>query len=125
MIEGFVNANYEAVVTLALRGSAGQVRTVEAVVDTGFNGFLTLPPAVVTALGFPFQTWTHATLANGSEESFDVYNATVLWDGQPRHVPAAEADATPLIGMALMDEHSLFVEITDGGRVVIQPAEGT
>ena len=43
--EGVVNAAYEPVVTLAVQGPAGQTRETEAVVDTGYNGFLTLPPS--------------------------------------------------------------------------------
>ena len=41
MIEGVVNAALEAVVTLPLRGPDGQVREVEAVIDTGYGGYLT------------------------------------------------------------------------------------
>ena len=44
MIEGVVNAAYEAVIRLSLRGPSGQAREIDAVIDTGFNGFLTLPP---------------------------------------------------------------------------------
>ena len=43
MIEGAVNANLEAVVTLSIQETPGQTWEVEAVVDTGFNGYLTLP----------------------------------------------------------------------------------
>ena len=43
MIAGVVNSAYEAVIILPLQGPAGQTREVEAVVDTGFNRFLTLP----------------------------------------------------------------------------------
>ena len=57
MIEGVVNAAYEAVVTLPVQGPAGQSREVEAVIDTGFNRFLTLPPALVAELDLPFVTW--------------------------------------------------------------------
>ena len=35
-------------------------------------------------------------------------------------MPGDEADATPLLGMALMDSHSLYVEINDRGRVIIE-----
>ncbi len=47
MIEGFVNANLEAVITIPLRGPTGQTREIDAVIDTGFNGYLTLPPMAV------------------------------------------------------------------------------
>ncbi len=123
MIEGYVNANYEAVITLLLRGSAGQMREIDAVVDTGYNGYLTLPPMLISELGLPFQSEGQATLANGSVEFFDVYGVTALWDGRQRFLDADEADTTPLIGMALMDSHSLHLDVVDGGRVVIQPME--
>ncbi len=43
MIEGVVNAAYEAVVTLSLQSPSGQAREIEAVIDTGYSGFLTPP----------------------------------------------------------------------------------
>ena len=54
MIEGSVNAAYEAVVALSLQGPGGRTRDIEAVVDTGYSGFLTLPAALVAELGLPF-----------------------------------------------------------------------
>ena len=95
MIEGVVYANYEPVVTLTLRGPSGRTRDIDAVVDTGFNGFLTLPATLVVELGLPYAGTGRATLADGSEISYDVYGVTVLWDGQPRYIEAATADATP------------------------------
>ena len=65
MIEGVVNANYEPVISLSVQGPSGQKREIEAVVDTGFNGFLTLPPALVSELGLPFRIRGAAMLANG------------------------------------------------------------
>ena len=124
MIEGVVNADYEPVITLHLLGPAGQTREVEMVVDTGFNGFLTLPSNLVAELGLPYRGRGRAILANGSQDFFNVWGATVVWDGQTRYVPADEADATPLVGMALMDNHSLYVDVRDGGRVAIQHSEG-
>ena len=43
MIQGAVNAAYEAVIPLTVQGPAGQTQDIEAVIDTGFSGFLTLP----------------------------------------------------------------------------------
>ena len=120
MIEGVVNAAYEAVVSLTLDGPAWQTRDIGAVVDTGFNGFLTLPPAVVAELGLPFVSIGRATLADGSEISYDIYGVTVLWDGQRIYIEADAADTTPLVGMLLLDGHDLNIQVRDGGRVVIQ-----
>ena len=123
MIEGAVNAAYEAVINLPLRGPSGQAREIEAVIDTGFNRFLTLTPEVVAELGLSFAMRGRLILANGREETFDVYGVTVLWDGQPRLVETYEADAMPLVGMLLLDSYSLYVEVADGGRVVVQAME--
>ena len=123
MIEGVVNANYEPVISLSLQGPAGQEREIEAVVDTGFNGFLTLPPSLVAELGLPFRIRGAAMLANGSEETFGIYGVTVLWDGQPRYVDADAVGPTPLVGMSLLDDHGLSIQVRDGGRVVIQAGE--
>ena len=123
MIQGTVNAAYEPVVRLVVQGPLGQSQEIEAVVDTGFNGYLTLPPALASALELPFVTTNPAFLADGSEAAFDVYSVTVLWDGHPRHVDAHMSEATPLVGMRLMDRHSLYVEVESGGSVVIESRE--
>ena len=125
MIEGVVNANYEAVVTLPVLGPAGQTREVEAVIDTGYNGTLTLPPALVAELALPLVGPSQATLANGVVETFNVHDVAVLWDGMRRDIEADSVGPTPLAGMVLLDSHSLYVEITDGGRVAIQPVQGS
>ena len=103
MIQGVVNAAYEAVIPLTVQGPAGQTQDIDAVINTGFTGFLTLPSGVVVELGLPFINVSQATLADGSEVTLDVFRATVLWDGEPRYVRAYAADATPLAGMRLLD----------------------
>lgn len=123
MIEGVVNAAYEAVVTLPLRGQAGHVRDIEVVIDTGYNGFLSLPPALVEELGLPLVGPSQATLANGDVETFDVHDITVLWDGALRDIEADAVGPTPLAGMLLLDGHDLSIQVRDGGRVVIQTGE--
>lgn len=120
MIEGVVNASYEAMVTLLLRGPDGDVRDIEAVIDTGYSGFLTLPPRLVAELGLPFVTSAQAILANGSEETFDVHSVTVLWDSRPVVVDAYASDTTPLVGMRLLDQYDLYVQVKHGGRVRIE-----
>lgn len=120
MIQGVVNAAYEPVMVLSVQGTAGDMRETEAIVDAGYVGFLTLPPGLATDLGLPFASTGRALLADGSEVSFDVHYGTVLWDGHERYVRINVADATPHLGMRLLDSYSLYVEVTPSGRVVIQ-----
>ena len=120
MIEGAVNPAYEAVVALLLQGPDGRTRDIEAVVDTGYSGFLTLPTALVAELGLPFAYMGQAFLANDAEVDFDVHYVTVLWDDQPRDVEADATGSTPLVGMLLLDMHDLSIQVRNGGRVLIE-----
>ena len=46
MIVGTVRRR-EAVIRLTLRGFRGRQQVIEAVIDSGYTGWLTLPPAVI------------------------------------------------------------------------------
>ena len=120
MIQGVVNDAYEAVVDLSLQGPRGQAQDIEAVIDTGYSGFLTLPTALVTELELPFAYVGQAILANDDVVTFDVHDVTVLWDGQPRRIKADATGSTPLLGMLLLEHYSLNIEVERGGRVLIE-----
>ena len=122
MIQGYVNDIYEAIVPFTLQGPSGQTRDIEAVIDTGYTGFLTLTRALVTELQLRYRNRDLAILADGREAVFDVYGVAVLWDGNVRHLDAYISDAAPLVGMRLLDGHNLNIEVVNGGRVVVQSA---
>lgn len=88
--------------------------------DTGFNGFLTLPPHLVAALDLPFRERGRAILADGSDIPFDIHEAEILWDGHPRIIDVSVADTDPLIGTSLLDDHKLMIRFVDGGDVFIE-----
>jgi predicted aspartyl protease len=50
MIIGNVNHDREAIVQLAVLGENQQRQGIRAIIDTGYTGFLTLPPSVIMAL---------------------------------------------------------------------------
>ena len=92
MITGRVTALREATIRLTVRGPHQHQQEVEAVIDTGFNGFLTLPSHVVHALQLPFVGNSRATLGDGSTVVLDLYLASVLWHAQEREVLVLQAD---------------------------------
>ncbi len=119
MIAGSVSTDYEAIVILSIRGSSGQKQDINFVVDTGFNGALTLPLWLIVALDLVLRTSTLVSLANGAQERVNVYTAFIVWDGYIRPVYVEEANTDPLLGMALLRNHDLFMEGVIGGIVTI------
>lgn len=120
MIEGVVNDRLEAVIALVIEGPGGQLRSIDAIVDTGFGGFLTLPPSFIAELRLQFEGMGRATLGDGSEIRFPFYEVGVHWDGRTRLGLADAADTTPLIGMTMLERHDLQIEAEPGGRVIIE-----
>ncbi len=118
MITGMVQGN-AATIHLAIKDANGREHEIEAIVDTGFSGSLTLPPAMIRRLGLPWRTRGTAVLANGAVEQFDIYATIVIWDGMPRNVLVDEADIEPLVGMALLRGYDLSIRVIDGGGVTI------
>lgn len=120
MITGAVTADREAVIRLMVRGPVDQAQEIEAVVDTGFDGWFSLPPPMIALLGLEWRRRGRALLADGSESVFDIYEGTVVWDGRSRRVAVDEASTAPLVGMALLDGYELNVQVRSGGEVTIK-----
>jgi predicted aspartyl protease len=78
MMRGVVNGGYEATIRLTVQDVSGQAHAVDAVIDTGFTGFLSLPPALIATLGLPWLCPQQGVLADGSIEVFDVYAGIVI-----------------------------------------------
>jgi len=120
MITGVVSDRREAVIRLRVSGPAGQDREIEAIIDTGFDGWLSLPLSIITQLGLVWRQRGRALLADGSESVFDIYEAAVDWDGEARRIPADEAETVPLVGMSLLEGYELVVQVRRGGSVTVR-----
>ena len=120
MITGTVNAYRDAVIRLTVLGINGQSEELDAVVDTGFNGSLTLPQETIDALGLTWRSRGSSILANGAIDECDIYTAVVLWDGKKRPLLVEATESDPLIGMRLMAGYRLTIENVDGGAVLLE-----
>jgi len=120
MIVGAMNAQREAIVRLVVVGPTGQERQIEAVLDTGYTGSLTLPAAVVADLDLPFRGRGSALLGDGSESEFDIHEATVALAGARRLAAIDVAETDPLLGIGLLLGNELTVQVIAGGTVALQ-----
>ncbi len=120
MIVGAMNGYREAIVRLVVVGSGGQERQIEAVLDTGYTGSLTLPSSVVSDLGLPFRGRASAVLGDGSESEFDIHEATIAWAGERRLAAIDVAETDPLLGVGLLLGNELTVQVISGGPVALR-----
>jgi clan AA aspartic protease len=119
MMYGLVNQSCEAILPIVVKSNA-KTQLVEAVIDTGFSGFLTLPSNVITALDLTWKGRDIATLGDGTSCIFEVYIAIVIWDGQYRTIDINESETVPLIGMRLLRGYDLRIQTIEGGPVRIE-----
>ncbi len=126
MIQGIVNADFEPIISLFICHSDGKVHQYQAIIDnqaiinTGFNGWLSLPPELIAFLNLKWKRRGRAILGDGSECVFNVYEAIVVWDGDYLTIPIDEADSEPLVGMSLMEGYQLVVQVMEESGVEIR-----
>ena len=119
MILGVVNNNCQAIIKVAVGRIGSPKITVDAVIDTGFTSFLSLPLSIITDLELPWHYRDVGILGDGSEVVFEIHKASVIWDGQNQIVDVAASDADPLVGMDLLYGFKLQIEAVEGGLVTI------
>ena len=120
MMTGIVTVNREAVFVLEVQDVNGAVQEIETVVDTGYNGFLTLPMEFVARLGLTAYGQRVVTLGDGHDVLLQVYEATVIWDDAERLVQVLATDGDAVPGMSLLYGYRIIIEVVDGGLMIIE-----
>lgn len=123
MIHGVVSKNREATISLVIVNENRQTKLITAVIDTGYTGFLSLPSEIITELNLSWTGIDRGTLGDGSEVTFEVYAAKVIWDGEYRDIPINEAQTDPLVGISLLYGYDLQIQTVEGGNVTIKRLE--
>jgi clan AA aspartic protease len=120
MITGVVNVNGEAIVRIVVGDLGKQRVVVDAIIDTGYTGFLTLPPSTIAELNLPWRGSEEGVLGDGSTQRFDVYSATVIWDGEFRTIKINESNTNSLMGVGLLYGYEVCIKTINGGMVTIK-----
>lgn len=120
MMHGMVDQSCEATIRLVVGDLGSQRQTIDAVIDTGFTGFLTLPLSVLSRLNLQAYRREAGTLGDGSTCIFDVYRGLVIWDGELRQIDINASETAPLVGMSLLYGYRMQLDTIEGGAVVIQ-----
>ena len=120
MLTGRVSDDLQAWIAIEILAPNGQTRRIEAVLDTGFNGELALPATTIRQLGLPEDIRRPAVNATGDRVSLMTYRCTVLWYGQLHPIQVVEAGGEPLLGMELLLDSLVTLEVREGGAVNVE-----
>ena len=101
-LRGFINDQRQPTVPITIRGVRNKEQTVQAMLDTSFNGMVALPPELVLELGLAFWFIRTVTLADGSTQDISNHHGRVLWEGFERPVRVSASGNQPLLGMGLL-----------------------
>ncbi|WP_420759998.1 clan AA aspartic protease [Nostoc sp. CALU 546] len=88
---------------------------IEFVIDTGFEGFLTLPPDLVAKLSLPYIAKIQANIADNSKTTTNAHAIKILWNGTEREVIVLAMGRRPLLGTALLADYHLSIDFYEGG----------
>ena len=124
MIRGVVDGVRQAWVYVELRNDDGAFQSVAAVIDTGFNGHLTLPIELIEQLGLSEDDIISLRLAGGVQRLGRTWNGVVLWHDRHQAIQVIESPGIPLLGMRLLADSDLTIRIRQGGNVLIEEIRG-
>jgi clan AA aspartic protease len=105
---------------VTLTGPAGVVE-VEFVVDTGFEGELSVPPNLARQIASEPSGLRSLAMADSSVVRRPYHEATIEWNGIQRLTEVLVLDGRPLLGVELLDGCLLQAEMTEGGELLIEP----
>ena len=97
MIIGQVNHRNEAIISVQIGDSGGQIMTLDTVIDTGFSGYLSLPPSAIAAMQLPYIETQAYSLGNNTRVDLDLLrrNSSLGWAGQGYSRAGIRSTSTP------------------------------
>jgi clan AA aspartic protease len=109
----------QARMNILLHVEGGANVEVEFIVDTGFEGFLTLPLDLVVKFDLPYVAKIQANLADNSQVATNAHAVKIVWDGIERDVIVLAMGRRPLVGTALLEDCHLSIDFCEGGTVIV------
>lgn len=106
-------------IRLTLAGSSEPI-VVEFVVDTGFEGEISLPFSLIHRVNAQPLYHSHRSLADGTIREYPVFELTLDWLDSTRVVHVLTLENRPLIGTDLLDRCQVYIDFTEGGEVSIE-----
>ena len=108
-------------VAVILFDREGQRHWHRPLLDTGFNGGLTLPGQMIDQLGLEYLANTRMMLADGNEVVVPTYRASMFWRDEVQFANVFRMDGDPLLGTDLMRGARIEFDATHLGEILAKP----
>ena len=105
---------------MGILDSAGRSWPVNAVIDTGFTGDISLPTSTIRRLSLRPLGQRTFTLANGELSVMNAYSGRIIWHERPRDVVVIQSEDAAMIGMNLIWGSRVTLEARTDGDVMIE-----
>ena len=113
MIEGIVNENEEPVISISLI-IKGKLLNSSAVIDTGFNGYLSVPQKLADKSDWYFLGYEEYEIATGEKVTQSVYLGKIIFDGKEKETYILTSKSNDiLIGTKLLRDKVLTVDFRE------------
>jgi len=114
MLVGNVDEHDEPVVEITLNLKGEKIHP-SAIVDTGFNGYLSVPREMVERSNWEFLGFEDYELANGELALEEVFWGKIVFGGEPKEVYTLATDSSDiLIGTKLLKDKVLWIDFPKG-----------
>ena len=112
-----VGGGLYAYADVRVRGPTGGEIPVSALVDTGFNAYVSLPASMVEQLRLPPLGTENVVLANADTETVEMFLGQVRWRRRRRYLPVHQIGDEPSAGTALLRQFNLSIDFLPNGDV--------
>src|SRR5579862_5671073 len=120
MITGIVNKKLETEIDMPVYGPTKTYIDAHFIIDTGFDGEISLPPDAIATLGLR-RAWPRRTIhADGRSVYTQTYRARISWDDELRDVIVNPTERYCLIGAQLLKGFRMTADFVPGATVTIE-----
>ena len=112
-----LDGNMYPTLSLTVAGPGGNRRTIEATLDTGFTGAISLPIELIERLELDYVRDRVVTLADGSQRDTAIFRGSVMLAGEWRDTEVHCSGHIALAGMRLMYGAKVSFDAVPGGGI--------
>ena len=115
-----VNGGLFPTVAIEVHRTRAGAYAIEALLDSGFNGPVSLPADEVEKLGLPLMTEHAVTLADGSDVNVKVHVGHVRFANEWHRSAVLATGDVPTVGMRLMKGLKVCFEADEDGDIEVE-----